>query len=72
MAFSPPSGSKYLYSTYIGPTSEDIGTSLRPRYIPDSYMDLLGLGSKDHHIGVLGPSGEGLKSSPFSPKPHIP
>ena len=32
-------GSKYLYSTYIGPKSKDIGITLRPRYITYSYLD---------------------------------
>ena len=38
-----PKGSNYHGSLYIhGPISKDIGTTLRSKYIPYSYMDPLG------------------------------
>ena len=38
-----PTGSKYHCSTHKTPRSVDIGTAPRPRYIPYSYVDPLGM-----------------------------
>ena len=63
-----PKGSMYLYSTYMHrPTSKDIGTSYRPKYIPYSYMDPLGQKVLEPMAFVSGPK---LNTATFPEAPE--